>query len=717
MRPDLTPLRPLALALFVASGITLAAQPPPGPGNRPDGPPPWDAPMPFQPGGFGGPGGPGGFGPNQPDLEIVARFDQNADGWLNAAERQAALAWLAEQGGARRGPGGRRGGFGPRGGEMVTPQPGAKLSPNDVPHYPDAPLYASNVIRTLFLEFENADWEKELEAFKNTDVDVPARLVMDGKVFADVGVHFRGASSFMMLGEGQKRSLTVTLDFIHKRQNLGGYRKLILLNSHGDPSFLRSVLSLEMARAYMPAPQANHVQVVVNGESWGLYVNQQHFNKDFLEENYSTSKGARWKVPGSPNGRGGLEYLGDDPAAYQRLYEIKTKDDPASWAALIRLCKVLNQTPAADLEAALAPVLDIDATLRFLAWDNVTANADGYWTRASDYSVFLAPDGRFHLIPYDANETFSLGGGPGGPGFGGPAGAAPTGGPAPDPALILAPQLLGQADRDQDGKVTRAEFVGLGETWFARLDPRRTGKVTEEDFFAGLARILPPPPGTGSPGRGPAGAGLRGGAEPVPFIGPMLFRAFDANHDGQFTATEMKATFGQWFTEWDRDRRGALDESALRAGLTTLLPAPAFDGLRLAPPGGQIGGQAGRGRGGGGGGRGVRGGPELDPLAVVNDESKPMLSKLLAVPELRERYLRYVREMAEQWLDWERLGPLAQQRHDLIAPVVRADTRKLASTADFERSLSDDGRASLKAFADRRRAYLLAHPQIKQLAP
>jgi hypothetical protein len=47
------------------------------------------------------------------------------------------------------------------------------------------------------------------------------------------------------------------------------------------------------------------------------------------------------------------------------------------------------------------------------------ANGDGVWARASDYSLYLDEKGRFHVMPYDANETFSTGGGPGGPGASG----------------------------------------------------------------------------------------------------------------------------------------------------------------------------------------------------------------------------------------------------------------------------------------------------------
>ena len=69
-------------------------------------------------------------------------------------------------------------------------------------NYPDAKLYEPTVLRTLFLEFENADWEAELQDFHSTDVDVPATLTVDGKKYPNVGVHFRGMSSYMGVPAG-----------------------------------------------------------------------------------------------------------------------------------------------------------------------------------------------------------------------------------------------------------------------------------------------------------------------------------------------------------------------------------------------------------------------------------------------------------------------------------------------------------------------------------
>jgi spore coat protein CotH len=503
------------------------------------------------PGGQGMPGRQGGpgmmGGPNQPERKVLAQFDKDKDKRLDADERREARLWLESQPGM--GPGGRCcGGFG-RGGENATPTAGARLKPSDVRAYGKEPLYDPSILRTLFFQFENDEWEKELMAFNNTDVEVPATLIVDGKTYKDVGLHFRGASSFFGVPEVMKHSINVSLDFVHNQQDLLGYTTLNLLNSHEDPTYLRTLLFLQAAREYMPAPKANYMRVVLNGESWGVYVSAQQFNKGFVNEWFKTTEGARWKVPGSPQARGGLEYLGTDTAAYKRNYEIKSKDNDADWEAFILLCKTLNTTPADELERALSPMLDVDGTLRFLALEMALVNGDGYWTRASDYSIYRDPKGVFHIMPHDANETFGPGGGR----------------------------------------------------------------------------------GMGAPGRGPRGPG-----------GPP------------------------------------------NGGMQRGMPPPPDGGrgMRMGGPG--------------------FGGPDLDPLVGMNDTTKPLRSKLLAVPALRTRYLEYVRQVATRWLDWNTLGPLAQRYQALIADDVRKDTRKLDTFEAFESGVN-----GLKTFAERRRAFLL----------
>lgn len=480
-------------------------------------------------------GGPGGGGPLEGDRKLVKQFDKDGDKRLNAAERAAARESLKEERqqpgrGPRGGPGGPRGR--PGGGEGADFGPGPQVDPADVAPVQGG-LYEPLTLRTLFLEFESPDWESEMAAFYGTDVEVPAKLTVDGKSYGEVGVGFRGASSYFMVGAGRKRSLNISIDYAAPKQTLYGHRTLNLLNSNTDPSFLHSVLYLHIAKEMkIPAPRANHVRVVINGESWGVYVNAEQFGKEMLAEHFPSTKGARWKAPGSPQGRAGLEYLGEDIEAYKRRFEMKSGGEK-DWKALVRLCKTLNETPVEDLEAALSPMLDIDGTLRFLALDNALVNNDGYWTRASDYNIFLDEAGVFHIIPHDANETM------------------------------------------QSGR-----------------------------------------------GNGP------------------------------------------------------------------------------------------RGR--------PEGGVELDPLVGMNERSKPLRSRLLAVPALRARYLEHVRTIAEVWLDWERLGPLVERHRLLLEKEVAADTRKLSSNDEFQQLYNDappgdTGGRSIRAFAEQRRRFLLSHPEIAGL--
>jgi spore coat protein CotH len=420
-------------------------------------------------------------------------------------------------------------------------------------------LYDTGVLRTIFLEFENADWEKELEEFKNTDVEVPATMTVDGAVYQDVGVHFRGASSFMFVPEASKRSLNLALDFVHEDQRLLGYRTLNLLNVNSDPTFTRALLYTEISRHYLPTPKANYVRVVINGESWGVYVNTQQYNSDFLREWFPSTRGARWKVPGSPFGQGGMRYLGEDLDAYKKIYEIKTRDDVKSWAALTNFFKVLTETPLESLEAALTPIFNIDGALRFLALEMALVNTDGYWTRASDYNIYHDEQGKLHIIPHDVNEAFEHEAAGGGQGRGGPPPAANA--PAAD------------------------------------------------------GRGAAPPPA--APPQGPPGQAPR-------------------------------------------------------------------------PPGYS---------------RRV----DLDPLIGLDDASKPLRSRLLAVPALRARYLAYVQEIAEKWLDWKTLEPLVRQYQGIIADEVKADTRKLYSWERFHADVAE-APTSIKNFVDRRRAFLLKTP-------
>jgi hypothetical protein len=112
----------------------------------------------------------------------------------------------------------------------------------------------------------------------------------------------------------------------------------------------------------------------------------------------------------------------------------------------------------------------------------------------------------------------------------------------------------------------------------------------------------------------------------------------------------------------------------------------------------------------------------LDPLTGIDDPSKPLRSRVLAVPRYREAYLEKIRQIAEEALDWQRLGPFVDSQLRLIDPLVKSDTRKLgtyeafvaltrsdsAAVEDHRGGRGGHGAINLKQFCDGRRDYLLS---------
>ena len=187
--------------------------------------------------------------------------------------------------------------------------------------------------------------------------------------------------------------------------------------------------------------------------------------------------------------------------------------------------------------------------------------------------------------------------GPGQFGGGGP-GGGPGGGGGFGPGMMLARQMVSQGDKDSDQKLTKTEFTTLADSWFDKLDPEKTGKVSQQQFTEKFGDILPPPQGFGQPGGGQREQRGRGFG-PGRFIGPGFFTVADTDKDGSLTRAELKGTFENWFTKWDSDKSGSLTEEKVREGLNAALPRPQFGGW---------GGPGGAGPGGGGGGQGFAGG-------------------------------------------------------------------------------------------------------------
>lgn len=233
-------------------------------------------------------------------------------------------------------------------------------------------FYHVDSLPVIEIEFYNANWESVLEAYKAAGLTTRllAIVSIDGEVIDSSGVRFKGNSTYDP--NNAKNPLNIQLDYIDNK-DIDGYRTLKLSNGKNDPSFVREVLSFEMARNYMATPLCNFVKVIINGAEYGIFSNTESINTDFTSRYiFGGNNGARFQCnPENVGGDGSdLAYLGPNETDYYDFYEL---DSDTGWYQLVNLTDVLNNNPA-----ALPTVLDVDRALWMLAFDNVMVNLDSY---------------------------------------------------------------------------------------------------------------------------------------------------------------------------------------------------------------------------------------------------------------------------------------------------------------------------------------------------
>ncbi len=275
-------------------------------------------------------------------------------------------------------------------------------------------FYKPGAVVEIRLVFKEKNWDDILDSLKQigNDERLAADALINGVRYKGVGVRYKGNSSYFSVRKSGSAKLpfNIKIDFTEKNQSLpGGITTLKLANSFRDPSFLREVLAYEIAGQYMPAPKANFAKVFVNEEFIGLYSNTESVDKPFLQRHCDKGKGALlkcdpadWnaKMPAgcSPSDQASLQYLGNDSLCYQGIYEV----EQGYWADLIQFTDILNRKPE-----LLDSVLNIDAALWMLAFDNVTVNLDSYLGKfCHNYYLYKDSSGVFHPILWDLNMAF-----------------------------------------------------------------------------------------------------------------------------------------------------------------------------------------------------------------------------------------------------------------------------------------------------------------------
>jgi hypothetical protein len=100
------------------------------------------------------------------------------------------------------------------------------------------------------------------------------------------------------------------------------------------------------------------------------------------------------------------------------------------------------------------------------------------------------------------------------------------------------------------------------------------------------------------------------------------------------------------------------------------------------------------------------------PFYNQNKVNYPLLNKILAVPQWRQRYLAHLRTIMNEEMNPTVCGAMLDNYKSMIDALVEADPKKIYSYAQFNTEVT-----TLKNFFTTRRNYLLSNAEVSQVGP
>jgi spore coat protein CotH len=283
------------------------------------------------------------------------------------------------------------------------------------------PLFDSNVVHELEMTFEQTAYEEMIQTFVDTGDKqwIAADVVVDGSTYEQVGIRLKGNSSLMGLrqsGDGRggvggpggsasaddPSSLPWLIrfdEFVDGQEHLG-YDEIVVRSNNTETS-LNEAVGLELVgRADLATQLSFPTRLRVNGSAAALRLVVESPDGRWEERNFEGA-GVLYKSEST----GDWSYRGDDPAAYEEVFDQETGD--ANLVPLIELLDFLNNSDDATFASDLADRVEVDAFARYLAVQELIANTDDIDGPGNNsYLRYSADTGRFTVVAWDLNLAF-----------------------------------------------------------------------------------------------------------------------------------------------------------------------------------------------------------------------------------------------------------------------------------------------------------------------
>lgn len=266
-------------------------------------------------------------------------------------------------------------------------------------------FYRLDEIQSIHLQVAENDMQRMLSALPER-IYVRASFRWRDTSVHNVAIRFKGNSSSSP-AQQHKRSFLIKFDEYDADQSFLGLRRVSFDNGIQFGSVFSEPIIAEILREEgLKTHRCNYAKLFLNGEYRGVYVNVERIDETFIERHLADANGLLFKVDeGGPGAN--LQFLGDDPAAYERAFEPETKSAKRGRARLVEFLKMINESPAKDFAANLDAKMEVNDFLRVTAvmllsgaFDQLTG-----W-HPHNYLYYDGKHDRWQYLPWDLDVGF-----------------------------------------------------------------------------------------------------------------------------------------------------------------------------------------------------------------------------------------------------------------------------------------------------------------------
>lgn len=267
--------------------------------------------------------------------------------------------------------------------------------------------FVQDEVAKIFITMDANDFNTMVGDSLGATYEFPASFIYARTIGNDtidtVGIRLRGNTSL----SSAKKSFKIDFNVYDPGFKWHDLKSINLNGEHNDVSIMRSRTCHEMYRwSGLPAARTSYIELYINGEYKGLYINVEHLDDQYLEARFiNDDTGNLYKAKWGAD----LTYNGQNPGNYEALYELKTNQSINDYSGLIHFINVLNNSSNTSFPCDIQEVLDVDIFLNSLAFQVLVGQWDGYSFNKNNYYLYQRPsDGKFVFLEYDLDNTFGV---------------------------------------------------------------------------------------------------------------------------------------------------------------------------------------------------------------------------------------------------------------------------------------------------------------------